>query len=125
MMKKLLSLLVLGVISVTSLPAVGVSAAEVNASNIESNMSVNSSSARTYVGTYYIDKGAYAYTFLPINQERFAGRVSSDVKCAVYTNSVTEKDDANRKYYYVRCKVNGNSKYDFYYVYRSSVQTPN
>ncbi|NRT80620.1 hypothetical protein [Clostridium beijerinckii] len=122
MKKRILSLFLLGAIAVASLPMIGASAAEVKNFNIKPVEDL--ASTRVYVGTYYIDQGAYAYNNLPMSNENFAGRVTSTVKCAIYTNKTTDLDDANRKCYYVRCKVDGSSKYDFYYVYKSSVQVP-
>ncbi|OCA97914.1 hypothetical protein [Clostridium beijerinckii] len=122
MKKRILSLFLLGVIAVASFPMTGASAAEVKNFNIKPVEDL--ASTRTYVGTYYIDQGTYAYSYLPMTHDNFAGRVTSTAKCAIYTNKTTDLDDANRKCYYVRCQVDGSHKYDFYYVYKSSVQVP-
>jgi hypothetical protein len=112
MNKKLISIVIAGIIAVTSLPVVSASATEVNTFNTQSS----TWRPRTLVGTKFVRLNADAYSSL--SSHTYAGKVSSTVKCAIYTNTAT---DNNPDWYYVRCKINGNSSYDFYYVKKENV----
>ncbi len=117
MNKKLLSLVLVGTLAVTSLPVIGVSAAEFDTSNVKSISSNLSASSRRPVGNGYIAYDASVYYSIG-SSKRCAGSNISTVRCAIYTNNTTE---ANPDWYYVRCKVAGSSTYDYYYVLKSEV----
>lgn len=114
MNKKLLSLVIVGALAITSLPLVGVSAAEVNTSNIKSA----SSSRNPSIGTGYVNYGAPVYSYVSAHEVKYAGQNTTTVRCDIDSSSFT---DANSGWYYVRCKINGGSTYGFYYVKASDI----
>lgn len=103
MNKKLLSLVIAGVLAVTSVPALNVSAA----TKVESTMR-----GKTYVGRGTLYAGATLYSY-PAPGNRLNVVVSEDTDVKVYRNN---RAPEGGHWYYIR--YNGS----YYYVYDDDIE---
>lgn len=118
MKKRILSLICAGIIAVTATPVVAASAAETDSISVSS--ANRGPSDRVYIGSGYVKPNTTAFS-QPIYQPRYqVGPVTSiNVKCALYYYGNASRGS---NWVYVRCKVNNNSKYGFYFVEKSQIQ---